>query len=34
MRLTVQQDPLTHLIIDQTGILFYPNPDPTDKKKI
>ena len=28
---TVQQDPLTHLIIDQTGPLFYPNPDCNSK---
>ena len=29
---TVQQDPLTHFIFDQTGPLFYPNLDPTSKK--
>ena len=29
----MQQDPLSHLITDQTSPIFYPNPDPTSNKK-
>ena len=29
----MQQDPLSHLIVDQIGPIFYPNLDPTSKEK-
>ena len=30
---TMQQDPLSHFIVDQIGPLFYPNTDPTSRQK-